>query len=152
MQNVKYERTSPVEMYPKNLYMCLSFGCDMVESTEDRAIFAQVSLPKSQLEKLKRRSGMITTEEALQTAVSHYLGCPEISINSISGSARGEEEVRGREREEEKERARAEGVVLLAGKVKTPNHGYVHGHEHEHETNRKLLEIEMEIMSQGKRV
>jgi len=114
--------------------------------TEDSTIFAQVSLPKSQLEKLKRRSGMLTVEEALQTAVNHYLSCPEISIN-ISGSARGEED--GREREEEKERARAEGVVLLAGKIKTtPNHGY----GHEHETNRKLLAIEMEIMSQGKRV
>jgi len=116
--------------------------------TEDSTIFAQVCLPKSQLEKLKQRSGMLTVEDALQTAVNHYLSCPEISINIISGSARGEEE--GREREEEKERARAEGVVLLAGKIKTPNHGY--GHEHEHETNRKLLEIEMEIMSQGKRV
>jgi len=115
--------------------------------TEDSTIFAHVSLPKSQLEKLKQRSGMITTEEALQTAVNHYLGCPEIGISLISGSARGEEE--GREREEEKESARAERVVLLAGKIKTtPNHGY----GHEHETNRKLLAIEMEIMSQGKRV
>ena len=114
--------------------------------TEDSTIFAQVPLPKSQLEKLKQRSGMLTVEDALQTAVNHYLSCPEISINLISGSARGEEE--GREREEEKERARAEGVVLLAGKIKTPNHGY----GHEHETNRKLLAIEMEIMSQGKRV
>ena len=55
-------------------------------------VFAQVPLPKSQLEKLKQRSGMLTTEEALQTAVNHYLGCPEISTNSISGSARGERE------------------------------------------------------------
>jgi hypothetical protein len=115
----------------------------MVE-TEDSTIFAQVSLPKSQLEKLKRRSGMITTEEALQTAVSHYLGCPEISINLISGSARGEEE-----REKEKEGGEeGEGLILVAGKVKKPNNG----HGHEPSRNRKLLAIEMEIMSQGKRI
>jgi len=119
----------------------------MVESTEDRTIFAQVSLPKSQLEKLKRRSGMITTEEALQTAVSHYLGCPEISINLISGSARGEEEVRGREREREKEKEGEEGgLILVAGKIKKSDH------EHEPIQNRKLLALEMEILSQGKRV
>jgi Family of unknown function (DUF5371) len=117
-------------------------------------VFAQVSLPKSQLEKLKQRSGMITTEEALQTAVSHYLGCPEIGINLISGSARGEEEVRGREREREKEKegGEGEGLILVAGKTKTPNHGYVHGYEHETNQNQKLLAIEMEIVSQRKQV
>jgi hypothetical protein len=104
-------------------------------------IFAQVSLPKSQLEKLKRRSGMLTTEEALQTAVSHYLSCPEISIN-INGNGRGE-----REREKEKEREE-ERLILVAGKIKTPNQG----HEHEPSRNRELLAIEMEILSQGKRV
>ncbi|MGB7532844.1 MAG: DUF5371 family protein [Halobacteriota archaeon] len=112
--------------------------------TEDTTIFAQVSLSKLQLEKLKRRSGMLTTEEALQTAVSHYLGCPEISINLISGSARGE-----REREKEKEGGEeGEGLILVAGKIKKSDHG----HEHEPNRNRKLLAIEMEIMSQGKRV
>ena len=117
-------------------------------------VFAQVSLPRSQLERLKQRSGMITTEEALQTAVSHYLGCPEISINLISGSARGEEEGREREWEKEKEGGEEEEgrLILVAGKIKTPNHVHVHGHEHEHETNRKLLAIEMEIMSQRKQV
>jgi len=108
---------------------------------EDSTIFAQVSLPKSQLEKLKRRSGMLTTEAALQTAVSHYLSCPEISIN-INGNGRGE-----REREKEKER-KEEGLILVAGKIKNPNHG----HEHEPGRNRKLLALEMEILSQGKRV
>jgi len=104
-------------------------------------VFAQVPLPKSQLEKLKQRSGMITTEDALQMAVNHYLGCPE-----ISGSERGE----GEKREREKEKEGEEGVVLVAGKAKKLNHGY--GHEHGHATNRKLLAIEMEIMSQGKRL
>jgi hypothetical protein len=123
--------------------------------TEDSTIFAQVSLPKSQLEKLKRRSGMLTTEEALQTAVTHYLGCPEISINTISGSARGEEEGREREGEKEKEggeEREGEGLILVAGKIKTPNHGHWNGHEHEPIRNQKLLAIEMEIMSQRKRV
>jgi len=110
---------------------------------EDSTIFAQVSLPKSQLEKLKQRSGMLTTEEALQTAVNHYLHCPEISIN-INGNGRGE-----REREKEKER-KEEGLILVAGKIKNPNHG--HWHEHEPIQNRKLLALEMEILSQGKRV
>jgi len=126
---------------------------------EDSTIFAQVSLPKSQLEKLKRRSGMLTTEEALQTAVSHYLGCPEIRINLISGSARGEEEGREREGEKEKEgeeEREGEGLILVAGKIKKPNNGNGHwngnGHEHKTKQNQKLLAIEMEIRMQGKRV
>jgi hypothetical protein len=98
---------------------------------------------------------MITTEEALQTAVSHYLGCPEISINLISGSARGEEEGRGREREREKEKEGGEEgeegrLILVAGKTKKSY--YVHGHAHETNRNQKLLAIEMEIISQRKQV
>ena len=104
--------------------------------TEDTTIFAQVSLSKSQLEKLKRRSGMLTTEEALQTAVSHYLGCPEISTNLISGSARGERE---REKEKEGGEEEGEGLILVAGKVKKPNNG--HGNGHEPSRNRNLLAL-----------
>jgi hypothetical protein len=92
-------------------------------------VSAQVPLPKSQLEKLKQRSGMITTEDALQTAVNHYFSCPEIN-------------------------EREEGSVFVSGKIKKPNHGHGHGHwnGHEHVTNRnrELLAIEMEIMSQVK--
>ena len=114
-------------------------------------VSAQVPLPKSQLEKLKQRSGTITTEDALQTAVNHYFSCPEISICG-SGS----------------ESKREEGMVLVSGKakIKKPNQGYGHwhwngyGHEHEHEheykhetnRNRELLAIEMEIMSQVKSI
>ena len=117
-------------------------------STEE-VVFAQVPLPKSQLEKLKQRSGTITAEDALQTAVNHYFSCPEISICG-SGS----------------ESKREEGMVLVSGKakIKKPNQGYGHwhwngyGHEHEHEykhetnRNRELLAIEMEIMSQVKSI
>jgi len=106
-------------------------------------VFAQVPLPKSQLEKLKQRSGMITAEDALQTAVNHYLEREE---------GEGEEEERKREKESESARARAhaEGLVFVSGKgkVKKPNQGY--GHEHETNQNRELLAIEMEIMSQVK--
>jgi len=98
-------------------------------------VSAQVPLPKSQLEKLKQRSGMITTEDALQTAVNHYFSCPEISICG-SGS----------------ESKREEGLVFVSGKVKKPNHGHWHGYEHETNQNRELLAIEMEIMSQVKSI
>lgn len=106
-------------------------------------VSAQVPLPKSQLEKLKQRSGTITAGDALQTAVNHYLSCPEISICG-SGS----------------ESKREEGLVFVSGeaKVKKPNQGHWHwngyGHEYKHETNRnrELLAIEMEIMSQVKSI
>lgn len=43
-------------------------------------VFAQVPLLKSQLEELKRRSGMTTTKDALQAAVDHYLHCPTTQV------------------------------------------------------------------------
>ena len=110
-------------------------------------VSAQVPLPKSQLEKLKQRSGTITTEDALQTAVNHYFSCPEISICGSESKSKSKRE---------------EGLVFVSGKakVKKPNQGHWHwngyGHEHEykHETsqNRELLAIEMEIMSQVKSI
>ena len=107
-------------------------------------VFAQVPLSKSQLEELKQRSGMITAEDALQTAVNHYLEREE-----------GEGEERKREKEGESAHAHAEGQVFVSGKIKKPNRGHWHGHwnGHEHETNqnRELLAIEMGILSQGKR-
>ena len=96
-------------------------------------VFAQVPLPKSQLEELKQRSGMLTTEDALQTAVNHYFSCPEISISRS---------------ESESESKREEGLAFVSGKVKKPNHWHGYGISR----NWKLLAIEMEIMSQGKRV
>ncbi len=112
-------------------------------------VSAQVPLPKSQLEKLKQRSGMITAGDALQTAVNHYLEREE-----------GEGEVMEEERKREKESAsaHAEGLVFVSGKakIKNPNQGYEHwnGHEYKHETNQnwELLAIEMEIMSQVKSI
>ena len=97
-------------------------------------VSAQVPLPKSQLEMLKQRSGMITTEDALQTAVNHYFSCPEISICGSESKSK-----------------REEGLVFVSGKVKKTNHWHGHWHEHGISRNRKLLAIEMEIMSQGKR-
>jgi hypothetical protein len=47
----------------------------MVMMRGDSVVFAQVPLLKSQLEELKRRSGMSTTKDALQAAVDHYLHC-----------------------------------------------------------------------------
>ena len=47
----------------------------MVMRRGDSVVFAQVPLLKSQLEELKRRSGMSTTKDALQAAVDHYLHC-----------------------------------------------------------------------------
>jgi len=106
-------------------------------------VSVQVPLPKSQLEKLKQRSGMITAEDALQTAVNHYFSCPEISICG-SGS----------------ESKREEGLVFVSGKAKIKNtnqghwNGYGYGHEHEtnRNRNRELLAIEMKIMSQVKSI
>lgn len=58
---------------------------------ETAVVFAQVPLLKSQLDELKRRSGMTTTKDALQTAVNHYLNCSLIP-----------EEAEGKEREAQK--------------------------------------------------
>ena len=116
-------------------------------------VFAQVPLSKSQLEKLKQRSGTTTAEDALQTAVNHYL---ERDEGEAEGAAEAEEEKRKRDMEKESAstHTHAEGLVFVSGKakVKKPNHGHGHWNGHEHETNQKLLAIEMEIMSQGKRV
>ena len=108
-------------------------------------VSAQVPLPKSQLEKLKQRSGMITAEDALQTAVNHYLEREE-------GEGVVEEEERKREKESAS--AHAGGLVFVSGKVKKTNHWNGYGHEYKHETNqnRELLAIEMEIMSQVKSI
>jgi len=112
-------------------------------------VFAQVPLSKSQLEKLKQRSGMTTAEDALQTAVNYYLEREE-------GEAEEEERKRDMEMESESARTHAEGLVFVSGKakVKNTNHGHWNGHEHEtnqnQNQNRELLAIEMEILSQVK--
>jgi len=117
-------------------------GCTCAGSIVE-VVFAQVPLQKTQLEKLKQRSGRITAEDALQTAVNRYLERDE-----------GEGEERKMEMESERAHTHAEGLVFVSGKIKNPNHGHGHwnGHGHEMNQNQKLLAIEMEILSQGKRV
>ena len=66
----------------------------MAQDTE--VVFAQVPLLRSQLEALKRRSGTITTKDALTVAVHHYLHCPALDDQTTS------------EREAMPERKRAE--------------------------------------------
>jgi hypothetical protein len=51
----------------------------MMRRNEDtEVVFAQVPLLRLQLELLKRRSGTITTKDALTVAVNHYLRCPAL--------------------------------------------------------------------------
>jgi hypothetical protein len=69
-------------------------------------VFAQVPLLRSQLEALKRRSGTITTKDALTVAVNHYLHCP--ALNDATAGAgdtgtRAERDDGGEEGEREEE-------------------------------------------------
>jgi hypothetical protein len=50
-------------------------------------VFAQVPLLRSQLEALKRRSGTITTKDALTVAVNHYLRCPALDDATAGATA-----------------------------------------------------------------
>jgi len=57
----------------------------MMRGGEDtEVVFAQVPLLRSQLEALKRRSGTITTKDALTVAVHHYLSCPALHDQTTS--------------------------------------------------------------------
>jgi hypothetical protein len=67
-------------------------------------VFAQVPLLRSQLEALKRRSGTITTKDALTVAVNHYLRCPALHDSTAGVSdtgAQAERDDDGGEEEEE---------------------------------------------------
>ncbi|MBN1455882.1 MAG: DUF5371 family protein [Methanomicrobia archaeon] len=55
------------------------------EDTE--VVFAQVPLLRSQLDALKRRSGTITTKDALTVAVHHYLHCPALDDDDTNSDA-----------------------------------------------------------------
>jgi|GEM_PF-1212632 len=78
----------------------------MMRGEDTTVVFAQVPLLRSQLEALKRRSGTITTKDALTVAVHHYLSCPALH-DATAGNAGtrtaqaerddGEEEERGEE-------------------------------------------------------
>jgi hypothetical protein len=58
---------------------------------DNRVVFAQVPLLKSQLEELKQRSGTSTTKDALQAAVDHYLACPATAEPAGPGSGQKRE-------------------------------------------------------------
>ena len=55
---------------------------------DTEVVFAQVPLLRSQLEALKRRSGTITTKDALTVAVQHYLHCSALEdVHATAGDA-----------------------------------------------------------------